>query len=1573
MSPPDGSPAEIAARIDALERICARDPSSARFVELGRLLLDVDRGRRAFTVLQRALDHQPDDLEGHLLLGEARLRLGQLGESIAEFEWVLDRDPDNIDALLLLARALEWDGRAMPARATLDRAMRAAPDDPRARQALRRLDEAGRGASADGSLSSDDDTAASRYDAFAPGLDSLDGNDEEPTAAMARDALVGPEDPPTAPSGELPFDRPFGAPAARPATPDDRGTLAQGSNAIMPRLASPLGDRSTLAQVSGGRRGPGGRSTIARGSPLDNRDTVAEDPPSADGPVARRPIDDRSTFRGMGRDAARDVPRDLAPTGPGVAGQSLLPGVISAGRGRVGATRELSAERLAAGPRPAAAQILEATRELRADDLAAGAAGLRGAEPEAPADDGRALQTDAKAQPAAPPTAARSEPAAASAPEAPPGVLEATRELRVDDLRRAGVAGDAQPTGDPSRPAPDAGPPVKATRELQADDLRRGAQAGPHGTKAIRRDGLVEPERPLHAHRRPRSTVDRAWLAVDPHDAQAEDQPTSPEGKRPHTMHIPRAERGAPEPAAEARPVPALGPPVAPAAPTDDRPTIERTPGESDPEPTGRFEKPTGRAGGEPAARRPAPGPATPARGGRMPARPAPSPAPRMPSPQPRGAPATPRGGAPAMPSPHPRGGPPAMPSPHPRGLPGGMPSPLPRGGPPAMPAPSPAPPAPAPAPPAPAMSAPAPPAPAPPAPAGPPPVYDTVPAPDPRAFDDDGLPPIPSIEPPPTRNPGPAVRGRSPWLRIGLLAMTVIVLLVALIATLRYRRAVDGLEAEVERIAEQIVDGNFGSRLDAAEALASPPDDPGLMARLGHFAAQLIGRPGFDRPQGDRFALRARVEAERLTLFGERSRQASAEETLRHARAMAPDRLDTAVAAALLALHGGDPAAADAAIEALPDDLQQSADADWIAALALRARGRFDAALERARRAAERDTDHPFAPTLVGGLQAESGDLAGGLDTLRVLLDQMQVSHVDTRISFERLRIRASKRAGEAVGNLEAVLEDRDIRLSPTQRARVHESIGIYHEDAGDLIEARAAYVRAMESDPIPDFMVRLARLDLHRFALPEARETAEKAAAAAPGETRWPVLLARADLAAGKAAEAEMRLESLGSMDVEGWLTLGRARLDLARGADGDRKASLLRGAEDAWRKADDRAGGLLDAAVGAALAVYLRTGEKDALDTLRSARTARDERPLRDRAWPFRAYGEALLGRGRTRAASAQFKSAVELDERDHRSWFGLCTAAAERLDSKGALKACRQVLAIDPWYDPAASLMARVAEAWRDAGAVIAALGPRLERGLDPVDARRLARALVEQDQLDKAEKIASDGTEDDATQRYVRGLVATARGQLGKARDLLYAAADQLSDDAWAQTAYARLLLKQDQPAQAAAYFRRAMSADDEPYAALGLAHAELDRGEPEAARLAAREAEKRAGRSLSHPRVRAEALAVQARALVARGGRRDLRLASRLIRKADGVEPDLAETLIAAGLLAEKQRKPERAAVRYRRLTQVAPKDPEGFYRLGKLLLDDAATRESAEAELKRASELDPEGVWGARARQLLQ
>lgn len=991
------------------------------------------------------------------------------------------------------------------------------------------------------------------------------------------------------------------------------------------------------------------------------------------------------------------------------------------------------------------------------------------------------------------------------------------------------------------------------------------------------------------------------------------------------------------------------------------------------------------------------------------PGAPAPSSTAAMPSPLPRGAaPGAPSSTA-AMPSPLPRGAAPgaqtplgpgaadaaravAMPSPAPFGA-AAMPSP-------AAPVPSPVPFAAAPMPspgapmPSPGVPLPSPApfgAPMPPAPFGAAPAPALAPEPSralpPHALVGDApTAPAPPPEPAPRRRRGRAEPDplaeprppRSPWLRITLLAAIVLVLLVALVSTLRYRRAADARDSRLEAVAEALEDGNFGSRVEQAERLAAPLPAADLFAAIGDAAACAAGRPGLAAADARRAALHARVEAERVGLFGERPRRAAADDALAAARALAPDALDTRAAAVLLALADGDARSAAAALADLPVAAAESADAAWLAALVAREQDRLDAALAAARTAAQRQVDHPFAATLVGELQAERGDLAGGLATLEQLLDRARAGHVDTRIAFERLRIRVGKRAGEAVGNLRALLDNTATALSPAQQARIHDAIGEYHDSVDEPDAAREAFRRAMEAAPgVPAFMAGVARIDLRRHALDEAEAVLTEAAARAPSDPRWIVQLARVDLARGNPEGALARLDAIEEPGPEARFVAGQARLDLAdEAADAESRAPLLQAAEADFEAADAQSGGLADAVLLGHLARDRRAPDAAALDALRRARTAgSSDRPLRDRALPFRAYGRALAARGKHRAALRQFQNAAEVDPQDDRARAFACAAAAARLDSKTALDMCRQALVINPHLFPAARRLARVAEGWRDAGAIIAALAPFAARApLPPADARRLARALVEQDRHDDALALA-DGeraTDDDATRRYIRGIVATARGRLGEARDNLQAAADQLTADAWAQVAYAALLLAQDDAARAASYYRRAMTADDEPYAALGLARAELDRDDPEAARVAAREAERRAARSLSHPRLRAEALAVQAHALVAKGGRRELRQAEALLGKADAVEPDLPEALLAAALLAEKQRRPDRAIARYRRLTEVAPRHAEAWFRMARLLMAERDGRAAGEQALAEAAKVDPEGIWGARARRAM-
>jgi predicted TPR repeat methyltransferase len=75
---------------------------------------------------------------------------------------------------------------------------------------------------------------------------------------------------------------------------------------------------------------------------------------------------------------------------------------------------------------------------------------------------------------------------------------------------------------------------------------------------------------------------------------------------------------------------------------------------------------------------------------------------------------------------------------------------------------------------------------------------------------------------------------------------------------------------------------------------------------------------------------------------------------------------------------------------------------------------------------------------------------------------------------------------------------------------------------------------------------------------------------------------------------------------------------------------------------------------------------------------------------------------------------------------------------------------------------------------------------------------------------------------------------------------------------------------------------------------------------------------------------------------------------------------------LTEGMLAEMSRKRDDAIEAYRRLTQAAPKDPEGYFRLGRVLLSDRRERAAGRTSLETVVKLDPQGTWGDRARRLL-
>ncbi len=819
----------------------------------------------------------------------------------------------------------------------------------------------------------------------------------------------------------------------------------------------------------------------------------------------------------------------------------------------------------------------------------------------------------------------------------------------------------------------------------------------------------------------------------------------------------------------------------------------------------------------------------------------------------------------------------------------------------------------------------------------------------------------------PPTM-PAPIVVGRRGVrgaVRLALLGVSVLVLLLAVTSIWRYRGAASEVDRLMTDTRDGLADGNYGSRLVASERLGATLDvDP--FARLGDVAARAVGQGGLAGRHRAAAAMKARVEAERVALFGEPARAEAAKSALTRAGDGDGDLpADAAIASALLALHEGRLADAEARLAVAVGE--QGADVLYVQALVAQADGRREAAVDRARTAADRDPRHVGARKLLADLKAGRGDYLGALEGYDQILESLRPDHVDTRIARARLQILIPKREQEAVAHLKELLDPDAWKVSDAQKALIHDGIGLFYSNQGDFTSARTAYAAALEAAPDdPRFSTGLARLDIREFKLDEAEERLTRAAALDRSVERHHVDLARVRLLRGDAKGALAHLEKVRQPDADALLLRGRALL----------ATDNARGAEEALNEALRLDAGLLDARIYLSLAAFVQGRRGLALGQLQAHRSsqASGEQRLEDRTLPFRAYGDALARDGDARAAAGEYQRAVDVSHADFLAHFGLCRLDADRLEARDALKRCRDALGVNPHFVPAAELLSTVAEAQEDAGAVAAALEPILRKKPEPPAlVRRLARAYVALGRTDDATALAEGEAAgvDDPTKRYIRGLVAAQRGSIGAALPLLNGVADELGDDPWAQLAHADALMKAGKSDQAGGFYRRALKVGAGARAALGAAQAWLLQGEWKDALTAAEEAERLAKQGLAHRRLRAEALASQARAWLQSGGGGAPRAAS-LLDRAQRIEVDLPATLVALGQLAEVEGHTDDAVAHYTRATTVSPNDPEGFYWLGRVLRETSRGRDEGATALRKATQLDPEGRWGLRARRLL-
>ena len=1624
--------AELVERIEELERIFSANPRTIEFITLADALLRADRYRQAYDVLRTGLRYRPDHVEARVLLGEALIRAGRLRAATREVAQVLRTDQHHIGALLVLARALALDNRADEARVILKRARSKAPSDDRIgmiaerledpealqavnlpglvrrRSALGYLSQSGSGDDHTDVSSISDVTASVIIDqSYAWELAEM----PPPAAKKTSPGVAGDTsiEQMVTESSETVDDR-----VVQPVVEDD--DLLERTVPVSLPIASSAADADDTMEVSSPFVSsesiptlvvPDDEETIELSDEARLRRQASVPPPAvrplvparpSAGPLGPSAVQARDTEPSMnepssenasaGRDSAA-IEWESVLTGPSGLPPATEDGDTAEAAGfPVGldlAFRERAGrhESVPVAPLPSQADV-------RARDTPKMGFGPPSTPPRAGASAVALPAADATLDHVREPEDARTGLEPSLAKEATP------RPLRRRSMTVRGPLGGAR--GESKGPARAGAPSVPssavapvATRNIGADTPNSQVdqhwfdmQSRPPGAQApARKPDSVRPKATMErlSSKPPKADVlGRDWLddadeelADDADTGWAPDQDQEVPRRRARASAFDGAESAAGRVLSAGSPVTprvSRGPSEAPNVgrrPERSHPMREEHPLDSTvgrpqtvPLPKRRLQPPVGRdigARGAPGAHGRSelntPTPASvrrePVVSGGPPPRRAPSKAPeeaRVPPRKKKQRTRPPR--LPEVSNP-PRRDPPALPAdqrfpPIPEVTPQGR-SALRASSPPQRQQPPPVPPARS---------------------RAPHQRFDHV-------VETVAGPSLAEMTPPP-----------SPWGRVASLTTLIATLILALVVTLRYRTVITDLEKEHHGAIAQIADGNYVSRVEVATALAVPIEEPGFLARVGDATARLLGRSGFAAALANRDALLTRVEAERVLVYGDQGRLETARALLAKNLEVHSALKDVQLAAALLALAEHAPDKAARALDVLSESDGQSADAHWGRALVAEAKGDFSGAVGHVEKALQQDDRHPHAAKLLVDLRIKSeNDAVGALHDYQRLLTQDNPGHIGAQISLERLRIKVRKRPGEAVESLKRLLATKVGELSPAQRALVHDSVGLYHlQEEGDEAQARKAYTAARDAAPGDSrFVVGLARLDMQAYDLAEAEGALERAIKSDPGTGLYKTMLAEIDLLRGDASGAVRRLSSIVQRDATANLLLGRAHLARAVSptSSPETRAEGLSLAQDALDKSRSQSPNLVDAeALG--LLVKLLQGQRRetqfrALADLRQRPNDSQDIVL-DPAIKYRTYARALAARGRARRAKDAFAAVLHAHPRDFQSQFGICEAEMKRLRAAKALAACQKVATeMNPFFAPARQRWAEIAEFLAKPAVVSTALIPLREQGLaEPGDLRRLGRAFVAQEKhaaLDALTKSSSDGI-DEATQTYLSGLLEQSRGDLSAANALLSQSAQGLAGDSWAQTAYGHLLLQTGQSTKAMGFFRRAMDLSRAPMGALGLAQAHMQKREWRRAASTARRAEIWAGRSLVRKQVRGEALALQAQA-AAQQGRRGRRKAKRLLNKAKKIDPSLPAVVLTEGLLAEQSRKRDDAIDAYRRLTAAAPKDPEGYFRLGRLLLSDRQGRMAGQRSLETVVKLDPQGAWGDRARRLLE
>lgn len=798
------------------------------------------------------------------------------------------------------------------------------------------------------------------------------------------------------------------------------------------------------------------------------------------------------------------------------------------------------------------------------------------------------------------------------------------------------------------------------------------------------------------------------------------------------------------------------------------------------------------------------------------------------------------------------------------------------------------------------------------------------------------------------------------PYILAGLVISLAAITVTTVVA---YRNAVRRAEGALTMARRDLNVETHAGRINATRNLEATSESTNLLATLGDRVIRLFGGAGLTAPAAARNALLARVLAERILRDAEVHLRERAATAFGRAKASAPSSPDTRLAELVLALDARDLGAADAALEAMDARTAAGAPALFYRAHLALLRGQRSEAATLVTQALKADPGYVPAELLMLEFQLERGlnerALAGYADLLVRVSD-----HVGVYVAARRARVRTFDKDGAAVADLRKVLrnlEKDNAEMSPAQLALLHDTIGLFFTH-GDSAVARAEFDKAATAAPErTHYLVGQARLDLLAYRLPDAEGRLERAAARYPNDPAVRVEQARARLLRGDASGAIGILSALEHPNVEGLLIEAEARLALSEPA----------AAVDALRRAKRISAGLLDVEYYRQLAnVAAKNNPTEALKTLKSMFNPTVGARLWDEALPNRAYGIALMRANRLKAAVEILTSAHAAYPKDHRAPAALCAAYRLQLKARPALSACRAALKINRYDLSVARMGSEIAEQFADFGAVIALLeGLSTE---DPELLRRLARAYMQVgDRTKVTQLLRRSGA--GGTNKYIEALDLIARQTPAGALGPMAKAAESLPDDEAVQLSHADLLLKQGDSRGALKVYARVAQRSRLPHAQMGIARVALLKNDWRTASTAVAAAIRLARSSLSHPRVRSEALALEGRIALSKSGRAGWRKARRAFAAAERLAKELPAILVGRGLLAEAQRKPDAALQYYGRAVQVSPRDAEAHYLFGRLLLSATDQRDDAVKILQKAIDLDPRGRYGDLARRALK